>query len=68
MRFISGMVNEPVVTVLAMELPFIEPKSPLEIIATFAGPPVERPAIAVATSINSCPNPVLVTKIPKRTK
>ena len=38
--FIIGMVKAPVETVLAMALPEIEPKSPLAITETFAGPPV----------------------------
>ena len=39
MDFIRGMVNVPVVTVLATEEPEMVPKNPEEMTATFAGPP-----------------------------
>ena len=39
MRFIAGMVSDPVVTVLAMEEPEIEPNIAEDSTATFAGPP-----------------------------
>ena len=39
MLFINGIVNVPVVTVLATELPEIVPKNADEMTATLAGPP-----------------------------
>ena len=39
MRIIAGMVRAPVVTVLAIEEPEIEPRSAEESTETFAGPP-----------------------------
>ena len=39
MKFISGIVTEPVVTVFATELPDTMPHRALEITATLAGPP-----------------------------
>ncbi len=65
---IRGIVKAPVVTVLAMELPLIDPKKPLLMTATLAGPPDDHPAMAIAISMNSCPSPVFAIKIPKRTK
>ena len=38
--FIMGMVKAPVETVLAMALPEMEPKRPLAITETLAGPPI----------------------------
>ena len=38
--FIIGMVKLPVDTVLAMALPDMEPKSPLAMTETLAGPPI----------------------------
>jgi hypothetical protein len=38
-RFISGIVNVPVVTTLAIEEPEIKPLKPEETTAAFAGPP-----------------------------
>ena len=39
MRFIAGMVSEPVVSTLVIGPPDIEPNNPEEKIATLAGPP-----------------------------
>src|SRR5699024_11541249 len=41
--FISGIVNVPVVTALATELPEIDPIIPDETTAAFAGPPLNEP-------------------------
>src|SRR3546814_12037553 len=46
-RFMSGMVKEPVVTTLATEEPEIEPNSAEVRTAILAGPPRQRPATAV---------------------
>ena len=40
MRFMLGMVSDPVDTVLAMEEPEIVPKNAEETTLTFASPPV----------------------------
>jgi hypothetical protein len=61
-------VKEPVVTVLATELPLIEPNRPLETTATLAGPPAVPPVIAIARSMKSCPRPVREMNRPNRTK
>lgn len=49
----AGMVKVPVVTVLAIEDPEIVPIKAEEKMATFAGPPLYRPATAVAKSMNN---------------
>ena len=46
-----GIVKDPTVTALATELPLMEPIIPLAITATFAGPPEDHPASAMAMSI-----------------
>lgn len=50
--FMRSMVKLPVVTTLPAELPPIGPKSADAMIATLAGPPRARPAIANARSMN----------------
>ena len=65
-RFIIGMVKLPEPTVFATELPVIVPCKALEITATFAGPPVAFPAIALAISIKNCPIPVRSKKAPNK--
>ena len=64
----AGMVNAPVVTVLAMDDPEIVPINALEKIATLAGPPEYRPAITIAKSMNNCPRPMRVARTPNRMK
>ena len=44
--FIMGMVKVPVETVLAMALPEMDPKSPLAMTETLAGPPTLPPTAA----------------------
>ena len=66
--FISGIVNDPVVTTLARELPDIVPRSPLATTAVFAGPPAKRPVRAKARSMNSFAPPVTSRKHPKTMK
>ena len=56
--FIMGMVNAPLPTTFATELPEIVPSSALESTATFAGPPDAQPAIAFAISMKNFPSPV----------
>ena len=68
MRIIAGMVSEPVVTVLAIEEPEIEPSRAEESTDTFAGPPEKRPASAEARSMNSLPSPMRVASTPNSTK
>ena len=65
-RFISGMVKAPVETVLAIALPETEPKKAEAITATFAGPPVLRPANASGKSMKNLPAPDLCRKAPKK--
>ena len=62
------MVNDPVATTLATELPLIDPNRPLEMTATLAGPPLVCPAIALAMSIIASPMPVLTSRAPNSTK
>ena len=66
MLFMRGMVNMPVVQTLATEDPEMDPMSPELITATFAGPPVEWPASAIAKSMINFPIPVCSKKVPKR--
>jgi hypothetical protein len=67
MRIIIGMVSEPTVTVLAIDEPEIIPKRPDAKIETFAGPPENRPAAAVARSIKRRPRPMRVASTPNST-
>ena len=53
---------------LATALPEIEPKKAEDRLATFAGPPVVRPAIAVENSMKKRPVPSRSAKAPNRTK
>ena len=64
----SGIVNEPVVTALAIALPLIVPKSPLEITATFPAPPRVCPATASAASVKNRRRPPWDITPPKTTK
>ena len=56
-RIISGIVNAPVVTALAMALPLTVPKRPLEMTATLPAPPREAPATASAASVKKRSRP-----------
>jgi hypothetical protein len=67
MRIIIGMVSEPTVTVLAIELPEIMPNKPEAKMETFAGPPAKRPAMAVAISMKKRPSPTRVANTPNKT-
>jgi hypothetical protein len=60
------MGNAPVVMMLATALPESEPKNALEMLATFAGPPAERPAVAMARSMKKRPVPSRSESAPKR--
>src|SRR5699024_10344484 len=66
--FISGIVNVPVVTALATELPEIDPIIPDETTAAFAGPPLNEPTSDIAKSMNIRPAPVTSRKAPNRIK
>ena len=68
MRFIMGMVKEPEPTVFATELPETVPSMADTITATFAGPPVARPAMALERSMKNCPIPVFSKKAPNNKK
>ena len=68
MRFMVGMVSEPVITVLAMEEPEIMPISPEASTDTLAGPPANRPATQWAMSMNNCPRPTRMATMPNSTK
>ncbi len=68
MRFIAGMVSEPVVTVLAMEEPEIVPKSDDESTETLAGPPESLPATTCARSMKNWPRPIFCAITPNSTK
>ena len=60
------MVNEPVPTTLATAVPLILPINPLEMTATFAGPPCLCPASAIARSLNNLPMPDFARKAPNK--
>src|SRR5699024_236193 len=66
-RIIKCIYKDPVVTTFAIADPLIEPRKPLEMTATFAGPPEVCPEIAIAESLNNCPIPVRFKKAPNRT-
>ncbi len=66
-RFISGMVKAPVVTALAIALPFTVPNSPLAITATFPAPPWLPPATARAPSVKKRSRPPWDITLPKTT-
>ena len=65
--FIIGIVNVPVVTVLATEDPEIIPVIPDPRIAAFAGPPLVFPTIANAKSKKYFPPPAVSKKAPNKT-
>ena len=65
-RFMSGMVKVPVLTVLAMALPEMEPKSADATTDTLAGPPVLRPAKASGRSMKKRLAPDLRRNAPKK--
>ena len=65
--FIIGIVNVPVVTVLATEDPEIIPVIPDPRIAAFAGPPLVFPTIAKAKSKKYFPPPAVSKKAPNKT-
>ena len=58
-------MNEPEPTVLLTEEPETVPSKAEERTATFAGPPLAPPAIALHTSIKNCPIPVFSSNAPK---
>ena len=60
-----GMVTEPVVTVLPTEEPETMPHRADEITATFAGPPLDQPAIRFANAMKKFAIPVLSRNAPK---
>ena len=68
MRFMLGMVSEPVETVLAIEEPEIVPKKAEETTLTLAGPPVYLPARIIALSTKNWPSPIRWATTPNRTK
>ena len=68
MRFISGMEKAPVVITLATAEPETEPKRPLVMQETLAGPPTCRPVRAMAKSMKSWPTPMRSTRAPKTMK
>ena len=53
MRFMLGIVSEPVDTVLAIDEPEMVPKNADETTLTLAGPPVYLPATTMALSIKN---------------
>ena len=65
--FISGMVNVPVVTVLAMEEPEYRPLSADATTAAFAGPPRRCPSRAKAILMKKLPAPAFSRIEPNRT-
>ena len=67
-RFMSGIVNVPVVTTLATALPDNEPMKALATAAVLAGPPRVFPAIRLAMAMSNAPPPAVSSTAPKRTK
>ena len=67
MRRMTGMVNVPVVTTLAMDEPEIIPVMPEARIAALAGPPLKRPTRANESDRKYCPAPALSSRAPNRT-
>ena len=67
MRRMTGMVNVPVVTTLAMDEPEIIPVMPEARIAALAGPPLKRPTRAKASDRKYWPAPALSSRAPNRT-
>ena len=66
MRRMTGMVNVPVVTTLAMDEPEIIPVMPEARIAALAGPPLKRPTRANDRPRKYCPAPALSSRAPNR--
>ena len=62
------MVREPVVTVLAMALPEIDPMAAEAITEALAGPPRDLPAAAKDKSMSILPAPVTCKNAPNNTK
>ena len=60
------MVKEPEPTVFETEEPETVPKRADDKTATFAGPPLAPPAMALHTSMKKCPMPVFSSKAPNR--
>ncbi len=67
-RFISGIVNAPVVTTLATPEPLIVPMRADEITDTFAGPPRDAPTVPMAMSLKSWIMPARSRNAPNRIK
>ena len=65
--FIRGIVNVPVVAVLATALPDREPMRPLLKTATLAGPPTLLRNKRRVTLMTYCVAPVCSSKVPNRT-
>jgi len=63
----SGMVMAPVVTVLAMEDPDMEPMAADATTAALAGPPLNLPMVAKDKFIKYSPAPVFSNSEPKST-
>ena len=57
-RFINGMVNTPLETVLATELPVIVPEKALVMMLTLPVPPTAEPVMPSATSVKNFSIPV----------
>jgi len=66
--FMSGIVTAPLVRTFATELPESIPMKPLEMTASFAGPPVTRPSSAFARSRKKSAPPEYSRSAPKRMK
>ena len=60
-----GIVKTPSIITLATPLPEMVPSSALEKTETLAGPPVIRPASAVASRTKKSPMPVIETNAAK---
>jgi hypothetical protein len=67
-RFISGIVMEPIVAVLAMDEPVMVPMKAEATTETLAGPPRVWPTSAKAILIRYSPAPVRSRMAPKSTK
>ncbi len=68
MRFMRGIVMDPVETTFATVLPEIMAKKPLATTAIFAGPPTRLPATARASFMKTFRPPKASRKPAKKTK
>ncbi len=67
-RFISGMVTDPVITTFDTAVPEMDPNRLEATTAILAGPPRKRPMAAMAKSVSTVAPPLWNRTLPKSTK